>query len=125
VSSSAPSRWPPWADPLVAAAIVVIGVVELVPGGAPAGQLAAAVIMGGVLAGRRRTPVLVLLVVTAALTAQQAAGYEVNLLYTPLALVIAFYSVGALLRAAAGGGRTQRRSRVASARHGARGNVHE
>jgi signal transduction histidine kinase len=105
VSSSAPSRWPPWADPLIAAAIVAVGVVELVPGDAPAGQVAAASVMGAVLAWRRRAPLLVLSVVSGAFLAQQLAGYELNYVYTPFALMIAYYAVGAHCetpRAAAG-----------------------
>lgn len=89
------SRWPGWADPLIAGAIVAVGIAEVMSRGTSPGQVAAVVVMAGALAWRRRVPVLVLLVVVAALAVQQAAGYEVNMLYTPLALVISFYSVGA------------------------------
>ena len=97
VKTSHPLGWARWGDPVLAGVVVAAGVIELMlaPGGVPVGQLAGATVMGAALAWRQRAPIVVLVVVMVALTAQEVAGFDVNLFYTPVALVIAYYSVGA------------------------------
>lgn len=95
--SGAQDRWPRWADPAIAAAITVLGVVELAVDDrpAPAWQYAVVVAMTVPLAWRRRVPITALVAVLAGLLVQQAAGVDPDSLHAPLVLYPAFYAVGA------------------------------
>jgi signal transduction histidine kinase len=95
VTTSRQYRWPRWGDPAIAVGVVLLGVVELATVEAPLVQHVAAAIAGGVLAWRRRAPLAVLSAAVAVLLVQEVLGLEVDYGYTPLSLVIAFYSVAA------------------------------